>query len=135
MAQPEKPVPLEQEHVLTASGEFDVHDAPIDISHLPLRGLDRVRVLLGAGRGDLLPVLHALRAERLGFLDRRDRALSADRRRVRRRGDRGAQEQPHPGRFLLPLVAGATDARDVDRWSISRASLSSATASWLTYRC
>ena len=31
MAQPEKPVPLEQEHVLTASGEFDVHDAPIDI--------------------------------------------------------------------------------------------------------
>ena len=30
MAQPEKPV-LEQEHVLTASGEFDVHDAPIDI--------------------------------------------------------------------------------------------------------
>ena len=31
MAQPEGPVPLEQEHVLTASGEFDVHDAPIDI--------------------------------------------------------------------------------------------------------
>lgn len=31
MAQPEKPVPLEQEHVLTASGEFDVHEAPIDI--------------------------------------------------------------------------------------------------------
>lgn len=31
MAQPEKAGPLEQEHVLTASGEFDVHDAPIDI--------------------------------------------------------------------------------------------------------
>ena len=32
MAQPEKADPLEQEHVLTASGEFDVHDAPIDIT-------------------------------------------------------------------------------------------------------
>ena len=31
MAQPENAGPLEQEHVLTASGEFDVHDAPIDI--------------------------------------------------------------------------------------------------------
>ena len=30
MVQPEQPV-LEQEHVLTASGEFDVHDAPIDL--------------------------------------------------------------------------------------------------------
>ncbi|MBC8120069.1 MAG: TRAP transporter small permease [Burkholderiaceae bacterium] len=33
MAQPEKPAaPGAEEHVLTASGEFDVHDAPIDIS-------------------------------------------------------------------------------------------------------
>lgn len=30
MAQPET-TPLDNEHVLTASGEFDVHDAPIDI--------------------------------------------------------------------------------------------------------
>ena len=32
MAQPETPIPDVNEHVLTASGEFDVHDAPIDIS-------------------------------------------------------------------------------------------------------
>ena len=36
MAQPEKsrpaPLAVTDEHVLTASGEFDVHDAPIDIS-------------------------------------------------------------------------------------------------------
>lgn len=33
MVQPENPaVPDAEEHVLTASGEFDVHDAPIDIS-------------------------------------------------------------------------------------------------------
>ena len=33
MAQPEKPTTLsdDEEHVLTASGEFNVHDAPIDI--------------------------------------------------------------------------------------------------------
>lgn len=31
MAQPEGPTPDINEHVLTASGEFDVHDAPIDI--------------------------------------------------------------------------------------------------------
>ncbi len=31
MAQPEKSTPDVNEHVLTASGEFDVHDAPIDI--------------------------------------------------------------------------------------------------------
>lgn len=35
MAQPDKPTPAPllgaEEHVLTASGEFDVHDAPIDI--------------------------------------------------------------------------------------------------------
>ena len=31
MAQPEKTDPHRAEHVLTASGEFDVHDAPIDI--------------------------------------------------------------------------------------------------------
>jgi len=28
---PPEPPPQEQEHVLTASGEFDVHDAPIDL--------------------------------------------------------------------------------------------------------
>jgi len=31
MAQPEETTPDINEHVLTASGEFDVHDAPIDI--------------------------------------------------------------------------------------------------------
>ncbi len=31
MAQPEESTPDINEHVLTASGEFDVHDAPIDI--------------------------------------------------------------------------------------------------------
>ena len=31
MAQPETSTPDANEHVLTASGEFDVHDAPIDI--------------------------------------------------------------------------------------------------------
>ena len=95
--------------------------------HLPLRGLDCVRLLLGALVRDLSAVLHALRDERLGILDRGDRALPADLHNVHRRGDRRAQEQSHPGRFLVSHLADATDARDVDRWSMSRGSLSSAT--------
>ena len=68
-------------------------------------------VLLAAGAGRVLPVLHALRAERFGGVDRGDRALPADLHGVRRRRGRGAHEPPHPRRLPLPADAGARSGR------------------------
>ena len=88
MAQPEKPVPLEQEHVLTASGEFDVHDAPIDIGIYRLEEWIAFVFFLGSLGRDLSAVLHALRAERLSIVDGRNCTLPADLHNVHRRCDR-----------------------------------------------
>ena len=79
------------------------------------RGLGGAGDLLAARRHGVLPVLHPLRAQQLGLVDRGDRALPADRHGLRRRGDRRGQEQPHPGRSLLPLPAARGGARAVDR--------------------
>ena len=78
-----------EEHVLDETGHFHVEDAPIDLSRLHRSRTGSRSAffwLLGARR--LLPVLHALRAERLGGVDRGDRALPADLHGVRRRSPR-----------------------------------------------
>ena len=94
------------------------HDAPIDLSQLHVRGLDLARLLLAARDRRLLPVLHALRAERLGGVDRGDRALPADlhgvHRASRRRCARTATSTSTSSTGCLPAGAGRVLSTLVD---------------------
>ena len=96
----------EEEKIIDDEGHFHVHDEAVDLSDTIAEGWVALAIFWLLGADGLLPVRHPLRAERLGGLDRGGRALHADRRRLRRRDDRRGEEQPDPGRLLLPLPAG-----------------------------
>ena len=59
----------------SARRQFHVEDEPVDISIYGWEDWVTLRPVLDDGGGGVLPGVHALRAERLGRLDRGDRAL------------------------------------------------------------
>jgi hypothetical protein len=70
--------------VMGDDGEFHAVDEVVDLSGTTMEAWASRWAVLAAGGDGVLPVLHALRAQRLGVVDRGDRALPADRRGLRR---------------------------------------------------